>query len=87
MEAVKTEERKMRIYIAKCTTADPEVENGPYYIHTLGAFSTKELAEQSFTKEVKVPNKTEGYWVKKHICFEGAHEIEEYEIDKWIALY
>lgn len=75
----------MKVYIAKCTTADPDIENGPSYTDILGIFSTKELAMRAFIRKEPRIDKDGNKWISEHICYEGAHEIKEYEVDEWFA--
>ena len=76
----------MKVYISKCTTSDPDIEGDSQRAVILGAFSTRKLAEDSFTRKEERLDKKCGKWTAQHICFEGCHEIEEYEVDKWFHL-
>ena len=71
----------MKVYIAKCTTSDPEIPDFSNTI-TLRVFSTKKLAKNSFTRKENRIEKDGQKWISEHICFRGDHEIEEYELDK-----
>jgi len=79
-------EEKKKIYIPICEEWDPEVENSARKT-ILGAFSTPELANESFTKEEEVISKKDGEtWTRKHICFRGEHTVKEFVVDQWYPL-
>lgn len=69
-----------KVYVAKCTTVDPEAEGEDRSVAILGVFSSSAKAKGSFTKETLRVGR-DGSWISKHICFRGYHEIDEYEID------
>lgn len=85
------------VYLAKCTTYDPESELQESSVEILGIFSTAKLAEDAFTREEKrvdnnlykqgkdvAPGVTNcRKYTVKHQCWCGEHEVEGYEIDAW----
>jgi len=72
----------MKVYLAKCTTYDPESEYPEASVEILGIFSTPELAEGAFTR-VEDRQSEHGPYQVKHQCWRGEHEVEGYEIDAW----
>ena len=76
----------MKVYVAKCITSDPDIVCGSQRTAVLGIFSCREMAEEAFTREEERKDRDGWVWTAKHICFEGSHEIEEYELDKWFPL-
>lgn len=91
----------MKVYLAKCTTYDPESEENESSVEILGIFSTAKLAESAFTREEKriddnlykqgkdvAPGVTDSReYTVKHQCWLGEHEVEEYEIDAWLGAH
>jgi len=72
----------MKVYLAKCTTHDPETECPEASVEILGIFSTPKLAEEAFTR-VEDRQSEHGPYQAKHQCWRGEHEVEGYEIDAW----
>ena len=73
-----------KIYMALCHTGDPE--SGESFTRTLGVFTTKEAAEESFTRKELRTDKGGGAWTAYHTCYYGSHEVKEFELDKWYPL-
>lgn len=68
----------MKVYMAICNTADPEIVNSESRDTVIGVFSTHDLAESAFIRETKYED-----WTSQHTCYQGIHSIREYEVDKW----
>ncbi len=73
----------MEVYLAKCTEFDPELDKQSHgSVTCIGVFSTREKAEEIFSKKIeKIDPKTGKKWFWHHICFEGEHEVEEFVLD------
>ena len=71
----------MKVYMAICTTVDPDVGNTS--VNVLGVFSTRELANAAFTRTEKVTNPDGMTWTHHHICYKGDHEVKELDVDEW----
>jgi hypothetical protein len=74
----------MKLYLAQCTTYDPEMDYPDKSVEILGIFSTQKLAEESFEREEKRVEHSQEYIVK-HQCFRGEHEVYEFELDDWMS--
>lgn len=76
----------MLIYVAICTTHDPEIDNSSDDKEIIGIFSDIEYAQNAFDRQEKRTGSS-GNWIATHICFRGEHAVYEYEIDAWGKSY
>ncbi len=75
----------MLIYQAVCITHDPEIDNSSNDREIIGIFSELEYAQNSFDRQERRESNvgTVGFYISKHECFRGKHEVYEYELDAW----